>query len=145
MEYLKIFRVARANLLRIPELGDFILYSERNEQLGAMRQKMAIFEEGSSVCRVHFFQELSFCRARDFFAGAKIATHLRIRVLNVKTRILTNLLISSSFLGDGESEILCAFLPVSPLFFLLVLLLPAGSLVQSAASAVRTTQPPGPS
>ena len=30
------------------------------EQLGAMRQKMAIFKEGNSVCRVHFFQELSF-------------------------------------------------------------------------------------
>ena len=25
-----------------------------------MRQKMAIFKEGNSVCRVHFFQELSF-------------------------------------------------------------------------------------
>ena len=31
-----------------------------NEQLGAMRQKMAIFKEGNSVWRVHFFQELSF-------------------------------------------------------------------------------------
>ena len=30
------------------------------EQLGAMRQKMAIFKQGNSVCRVHFFQELSF-------------------------------------------------------------------------------------
>ena len=115
---------------------------------GTMRQKMAIFTEGNSVWRVHFFQEISFYIQKEmnswgrcvrkwrfskqetafaglqFFSGAKIATHLRIRVLNVKTRILTNLLISSSFLGDGESEILCAFLPVSLLFFLLVLLLP---------------------
>ena len=35
--------------------GDFILYSERNEQLGAMRQKMTIFKRGNSVCRVHNF------------------------------------------------------------------------------------------
>ena len=34
--------------------------SARPEQLGAMRQKMAIFKEGNSVWRVHFFQELSF-------------------------------------------------------------------------------------
>ena len=35
--------------------GAFILYSVRNEQLGAMRQKMAIFKERNSVCRVHIF------------------------------------------------------------------------------------------
>ena len=35
--------------------GVFISYSVRNEQLGAMRQKMAIFEERNSVCRVHIF------------------------------------------------------------------------------------------
>ena len=35
--------------------GAFILYSERNEQLGAMRRKMAIFKEGNSVCRVQLF------------------------------------------------------------------------------------------
>ena len=34
--------------------------SARPEQLGAMRQKMAIFKQGNSVWRVHFFQELSF-------------------------------------------------------------------------------------
>ena len=34
------------------------VYSERNEQLGAMRQKMAIFKGGNSVCGVHiFFQD----------------------------------------------------------------------------------------
>ena len=35
--------------------GAFILYSERNTQLGAMRRKMAIFKAGNSVCRVQFF------------------------------------------------------------------------------------------
>ena len=35
--------------------GAFILYSVRNEQLGAMRQKMAIFKERNSVCRVQMF------------------------------------------------------------------------------------------
>ena len=35
--------------------GAFILYSVRNEQLGAMRQKMAIFKVRNSVCRVHIF------------------------------------------------------------------------------------------
>ena len=29
--------------------GAFILYSERNEQLGAMRQKVAIFKNGNNV------------------------------------------------------------------------------------------------
>ena len=32
-----------------------LIFSLRNEQLGAMRQKMAIFKVGNSVCRVHFF------------------------------------------------------------------------------------------
>ena len=41
-----------------------------------MRQKMAIFKEGNSVCRVQFLQ-----------APAKIATHLRIRLLTFKRRI----------------------------------------------------------
>ncbi len=83
-----------------------------NEQLGAMRQKIAIFKEGNSVSRVqNVFQELSFYIQKEmnswgrcvrkwrfskketafagynFFSGAKIATHLRIRVLTVKTRI----------------------------------------------------------
>ena len=50
--------------------GALILYSERNEQLGALRQKMAIFKDGNSVCRVHFF----FFRSqdRDAFADSRI-------------------------------------------------------------------------
>ena len=37
--------------------GAFILYSVRNEQLGAMRQKMAIFKVRNSVCKVHIFDD----------------------------------------------------------------------------------------
>ena len=50
--------------------GAFILYSDRNEQLGAMRRKMAIFKLGNSVCRVQcFFQELSFYIQKEKIRG----------------------------------------------------------------------------
>ena len=55
---------------RIPRSGDPIVSTQRiprgrdrifpTQRMGAMRQKMAIFRGGNSVCRVHFFQELSF-------------------------------------------------------------------------------------
>ena len=44
--------------------GAFILYSVRNEQLGAMRQKMAIFKERNSVCRVNIFLMIMMMMAR---------------------------------------------------------------------------------
>ena len=46
--------------------GTFILYSERNEQLGAMRQKMAIFKEGNSGCRVHAGALISYVQILNF-------------------------------------------------------------------------------
>ena len=49
--------------------GDFILYSERNEQLGAMRQKMAIFKEGNSVCRVQKIFRSHFIYTKNFQGG----------------------------------------------------------------------------
>ena len=64
---------------RIPRSGDPIVSTQRiprgrdrifpTQRMGAMRQKMAIFKEGNSVCRVHFFQELSFYIQKEKIRG----------------------------------------------------------------------------
>ena len=62
MVYLKNFRAARANLLKFHKKNDGkSMVSIGNEQLGAMRQKMANFKRETAFAGVQmFFQELSF-------------------------------------------------------------------------------------
>ena len=76
--YTKNFAMGRSDCIyfstqRIPRGRDRIFPTQR---MGAMRQKMAIFKEGNSVCRVPFFQELSFYIQKeltnDFFLGGTI-------------------------------------------------------------------------
>ena len=40
--------------------GKLVAHGQIFNSWGAMRQKIATFKKGNSVCRVHFFQELSF-------------------------------------------------------------------------------------
>ena len=60
---------------RIPRGRDLIFSTQRiprwGDHRGAMRQKMAIFKEGNSVCRDHFFQELSFYIQKEWKIGGR--------------------------------------------------------------------------